>query len=350
MKKSKISPESKENIKNIFGSLINNQRCLEGARHNPWWVALIFFVLSLVFAILPTFVQTINAYGSSALGTYSKGMDTQMAYFYDAMYCNQVDLKVNDKGILTSTNWQTLYPVKPDQNGVQYAKINELTDQYDLLVYVELDPTTDLSALISSITSKQYVTGTHELSVLDDDVKYNPSFIVYSYNAVYMQIYNPNTTTGYSAFAGDYEHLIGYEFKEVTNSAEYTHGSIAKYRSQTEKVYNHFKTFLDNAYINIKNNSIVTRNLITLGIYAGLGLFMGFMIWILTRGKTSLLRYYTFWDSCKISAWMMLSPAILGMILGFMMSSYAMMFFILFFGVRIMWASMKQLRPMATGR
>ena len=72
---------------------------------------------------------------------------------------------------------------------------------------------------------------------------------------------------------------------------------------------------------------------------------MGLMVFLLTRGKKNIFRVYTFGDCQKISAWSMVSPALLGMILGFFIQDYAMMFFIILLGVRVMWLSMKQLRP-----
>jgi maltodextrin utilization protein YvdJ len=72
---------------------------------------------------------------------------------------------------------------------------------------------------------------------------------------------------------------------------------------------------------------------------------MGLMIFLLTRGKKNIFHIYTFGDCEKIAAWSMVSPALLSLILGFIFTDYAMMFFIILLGLRVMWLSMKQLRP-----
>ncbi|MEG1739051.1 MAG: hypothetical protein RR266_01155, partial [Bacilli bacterium] len=58
-------------------------------------------------------------------------------------------------------------------------------------------------------------------------------------------------------------------------------------------------------------------------------------------------RSYTFWECMKISFWSMLSPAILSLVFGFFLTQFATLIFVLIFGVRAMWLSMKQLKPIA---
>jgi hypothetical protein len=46
-----------------------------------------------------------------------------------------------------------------------------------------------------------------------------------------------------------------------------------------------------------------------------------------------------------MSYWAAFTPAVLACGLGFAFSTYALFIFILFYGMRIMWMSMKNLRP-----
>ncbi|MEE3464307.1 MAG: hypothetical protein VZR75_00630, partial [Candidatus Enteromonas sp.] len=76
--------------------------------------------------------------------------------------------------------------------------------------------------------------------------------------------------------------------------------------------------------------------------------FMGLMIFIMTRGKNNPYRIYTFWMTQKMSYWAAFTPALLGMIIGFFVNATILQFlFIILFGFRIMWLSMKTLRPQA---
>jgi len=69
------------------------------------------------------------------------------------------------------------------------------------------------------------------------------------------------------------------------------------------------------------------------------------MIFILTRGKRNPFRIYTFWETQKISYWASFTPSLLALIFGFIFTEYAVMIFVMLIGVRIMWMSMKSLKP-----
>ena len=46
-----------KNFKLVLKSLVNNEACVEGGRHRPWWIAIILFFLSMIIALVPIFVQ-----------------------------------------------------------------------------------------------------------------------------------------------------------------------------------------------------------------------------------------------------------------------------------------------------
>jgi hypothetical protein len=72
---------------------------------------------------------------------------------------------------------------------------------------------------------------------------------------------------------------------------------------------------------------------------------MGFLMWILTRGKNNPNNYFTPWLTQKVEARLALSPAIITLIAGFFLVNQAPLIFILTLGLRVMWISMKELRP-----
>ena len=84
-------------------------------------------------------------------------------------------------------------------------------------------------------------------------------------------------------------------------------------------------------------------------INVGIVLIMGFMVWVLTRGKNNPYRIFNVWECYKIVAWAALTPAILTSGLGFLIKAFASTLFPLLLGVRVMWLSMKSLRPDGSG-
>ena len=73
---------------------------------------------------------------------------------------------------------------------------------------------------------------------------------------------------------------------------------------------------------------------------------MGFLMWLLTRGKNNPNNYFTPWLTQKVEARLALAPGILTMILGFFLPQYVPIGFIVTLGLRVMWISMKELRPL----
>ena len=70
------------------------------------------------------------------------------------------------------------------------------------------------------------------------------------------------------------------------------------------------------------------------------------LIFLLTRGKNNPLKSTIKWyHGFGISTWLSMTPALLSLVLGFFLSNFAMMIYILTFGIRCMWLSMKNLRP-----
>ncbi|MDD7715503.1 MAG: hypothetical protein PUJ84_06330, partial [Mollicutes bacterium] len=94
-----------------------------------------------------------------------------------------------------------------------------------------------------------------------------------------------------------------------------------------------------------KNTQSWTYCGIMAAVYVGLEFLFGLVIFLMTRGKRNPFRIYTFWETQKMAYWASVSPAILSLIVGFLLPQFAMMGFIFLFGLRIMWMSMRSLRP-----
>ena len=74
-------------------------------------------------------------------------------------------------------------------------------------------------------------------------------------------------------------------------------------------------------------------------------MIFGLVVFLLTRGKRNPFRVYTFWETQKIAYWAGVAPALLSLALGFLLTQFSLMLFIFLFGMRLMWLSMKTMRP-----
>ena len=139
---------------------------------------------------------------------------------------------------------------------------------------------------------------------------------------------------------------IGFKLIETVTSSELpVEQQIASNKAYCEEVENAWGEVFNTCFLRQKNVYFWSSTGIYLGIYVVLALFMGLLIFLLTRGKRNMFNYLKFHTCLGIEAYACLAPGLLSMILGFMLSQYAMMFFIILLGLRTMWMSMKQLRP-----
>ena len=355
-KKKKMSAETKENLKYIFGSLVSNNKCIEGARHNPWWVSLIFFVLAVFLPVIPIVTSGFSAYGSSIFASRTYGMDTTVTDFALDLQENNVKLMVYD-GQLTDVdnNWENTYGYG---DNIQYYYHNTNSNQYDLLVYYTQTSGNDFTNFVNHVVEKSYVVGsTNEYSGNENSQAtsetisiYKPNYIILNQEMIYVLLHKSNATETVGTIYGDYtlfengtclkEYLKGQGY-----SSSLSHEQLLANNDYCESVFSKFKSFLDTSFINNRNRSTLYTSLLAAGIYVALGFFMGLMVFILTRGKRNYYSVLNFIDCQKINSWAMFTPGLLSLILGFMIPSYAIMFFIILVGLRVMWMSMKQLRP-----
>ena len=100
-------------------------------------------------------------------------------------------------------------------------------------------------------------------------------------------------------------------------------------------------------YFRIIIKSMWSNTGIYLGVYAGLILFLGLMVFLLTRGKNNINRTMNFWVCQKVAWWSSFTPGLLALPLGFLLASNILgqMTFIVLLSIRVMWLSMRQLRP-----
>ncbi len=346
-----MNPKAKKFLSNFFFGLFSNEHAIEGSKSNPWWVAAIIGVLGCFIPVIPLTVNTANAYGSSFLSSYTYRYDQNISDVTTKMLLDNKEFKVSDEHLLQYfDNGEVVHPSVTEDVYPVASHINASTGQYELMIYFTEREGVDLDALKTSINDAQYKTGTTETAGPNDGA-YAPSYVLLFKNGIYTKLMKENsveqgngTATNYTT---DWKHFeVGHELLKSTLPEGKVASDIDLNNSNdVKKIFENWKEVYNKAYISQKTYNIWMTTLLFYGIYFGLTILMGLLVFLLTRGKNNMFNYLKFIDCLKIVWWACLSPAILGMIFGFIFANFAQMMFIILIGLRVMWISMKQLRP-----
>ncbi len=353
-----------KNFKLILKSLINNEACVEGGRHRPWYLALISFVLSMVIAVIPILVQTATKSGSQLISSTSYGVEKGLQRFIEDINEREFDMIIktpNEGGSnylnISEENWKALSVSEEVSKAKSYTYENvsgfyafhhlnsESKADLDIFFIPELSSNNDeLTKIINNPTVDENGNTVNN--------KRTASFIVFTRTAFVFYLYNNNSTSASGQLYGNYQSFEdGYNIRSLAKvtieEKEYTSLDVPsdKYNEYQNGLFTNWKSFLDTSYLEIRGRLTWQTTLLMAAINAALVLFMGLMIWILTRGKNNPFKIYKFYECEYIAGWASLSPAILTVALGFMFSQFANIVFPLILGVRVMWLSMKTLKP-----
>lgn len=382
--------QTKTNLKLGFGSLIKNDAAIEAAKTIPGYVPVIIGLIAAFIPVIPLMVSTSKSYGSQFLKSNTYNLDRYNTAVmmevkeagYDFYLTNGELLRYKDDGVdkvraestveteftpigeyivsdgtISTIKYQLYYSERYDK-GADFEKIKNFKDAITNTTYLkETTFVKDSDEAIAYIEARQ--AGLPEGGTYKPEY-YRPSFTIIYRLGLYTYVLNESTNKQAATYAGDWKHYrsekglidnvldvepshyganvmfekdINGDYKLLRNG-EFT----ADVQKNMNKIYNE-------SFITAKNNSFLLYTLVFYGVYVLLIAFMGLMIFLLTRGKRNPMNYMSFWLSVKISAWASPAPAILALILGFLLTNFATMFFIILFGLRIMWLSMRQLRP-----
>lgn len=314
-----------KNFKLILKSLISNHSCVEGGRKKAWYFAVPMLLLALILAIIPIFVQNWTKEGDTLVKDHAYELDTASFFFLKDIEAKGIEMKVENKTLhVNKDEWDakiTTYDASGNRCWLHYHN-----GAPDLGVYyVE-------SALLDQTFYNTITTfpGAEE----GQRVNRTYSFYLFTENSTILYIYAPAKPSNQQigTIYGDYKHMAdGYTINSM----------LAESRELT---WVNWKAFYRATYQTYRIDNTWKTCLIVTGINAGITIFMGFMLWVLTRGKNNL-RWFNLWETQKIAYWATISPAILTTGLGFLIASFSQVMFPLLLGVRIMWLSMKLLRP-----
>ena len=341
---------TKETIKDGFGCLINNAAAMRGAKNGPLWLTIVMFVLSIFLPVLPIFINQANVKGSSFLNTYSFGLER---------YVTSMAMELKDEGYKFGINEKHLLTVSKDGNEIDYdaygskqplkAYTNQSTGQYDFLLYVSgSESSKEQTAEYKAINAIYYAVGSTTVNETKDKA-YCPSFMILYRNSVIVVVKYGTTAKGNNP-GGDYKTIKPQEDYLATlltvNDKQGNEIAPSMLDSRyVDGVYANYKTFLNKSYETLKLKNMFATSGIYLAIFFGVCVLMGFLMWLLTRGKNNPNNYFSIWLCEKIQARLALAPALITLVAGFFLTNYAAMIFILTMGLRVMWISMKELRP-----
>ncbi len=347
-----MKPKAKKFLSNFFIGLFSNDQAIEGSKSNPWWVGLIIAIFAVLIPVIPITVSQARTYGASFLANYTYRFDQNIAKATVELATNKKEFKIQNAE-LTYLDNDAPVAVTTDTDVVPvYTHTSASTNQYELMIYFTNREKADLTAFINNIGTTTYQSGSiTKVEEGYEGTSYAPAFVVLGKTYLYTRINQDDSSTigngTYTSFSSDWKHfqdgtlLIANALPEGKTAAEVNLNST----DDVNAIFNNWKAYYNKAYISQKTYNTWMTSLLFFGIYVALVFIMGLLVFLLTRGKNNMFNYLKFIDTQKIVWWASLSPAILAMIVGFIFTNFAQMMFIILLGLRVMWISMKQLRP-----
>lgn len=300
-------------------SLVNNGVCKEiGAKHWAWSI-LVFFI-SMFMSITPLLTKELTRDGSSSINSSYNDVLVESLYDY-SLSEDTLDLKVIDSK-LSLVNDSTSSSV----NLFTYNRNNKRLDIY----YINT------------------LNGNPSFSEAKNALEKNNTELqsVVYFSSEYFQVSLYNSSTLVASSAGNYtkmsdiSSLKTYLLKDVDLSKD-----IVTVKSD---ISSNFFKFADDAYLALRNKQTFVSVGLVLGVNAGLTIFLVPILFLLSRGKRNPNRTLKFHEVMGITFMTTLTPGLITLILGFILGSnyqYMLMLYIMTFGFRAMWLSMKYLRP-----
>lgn len=388
-KKKNVKEEkgAKATFKLLLRTLFKNDACVE-ARKLPWYIAALIFVLSVGLSVIPPVVQLATEKGSTLLTGQSYSFDNGIRSFTHFLDEKDINIVVRNAQDDTTGKWTTptlsfdsdaskdnwnantipyIETVKDAQGNVvldddgkpktreykyfEYKQnIQDKKDVVRLRVFVIEDDPTSLSdaslAYQFFYSNEQFGVKMNNKDSLPDG--YTPaSLMVLGTHEVYIALYgsNPASNTSYSGtpFRGDYIRMDGGSGDEVDLNLRHF---LTVNNEEVNPEDSFWVTFLDRAYSYTRMTTALSMLALLSGLFAIIILIFGFTLWLMTRGKRNPNRDIRVHETMKISCFASLTPALLSLIFGFIIPSFSSFLFIGLNSIRLMWLSMKSLRPM----
>ena len=350
-----MKARTKEIIRDGFGSLISNASALRGAKAGPLWLTMVMFFLALIIPIIPIFVSQATTNGSTFLTNYSYGLERYVTSIaLDLKNTRLAEFSISEDHLLTIKENGTEVDFNNYGSTTPYAVYkNEAKNQYDFMVYLSTAETDkEKSAVNEEIAKTHYGLKTTDVLYSEENV-YRPSYMVLFKSGIFVTIYASNGIKNLtSSYSGDFKTIAaGDNYLTTLLTVKDGEGNeIAPSLiddSYINGVYANFKKLLDKSYETLKIRNMWVTSAIYFGIFFGVSFMMGLIMFLLTRGKNNPNNYFSLWLCLKIQGRLSFCPGLITMVIGWFLTSQIPLFFIMLVGLRVMWISMKELRPIA---
>lgn len=344
-------------LKLIFASLFNNGVVMEGAKQ-PWYIAILIFLISMVLATSPTYNQIANQDGSDFLNRTLFSLDNGFQVFSETLADEGIDLivrktTINDEERVELANDGTSWESTFDAFVVGDSSFD----------YFQFDVNNDVRLRVfyqGSQTDEAATTFINELTALPVGNASIGTFMFLARTSLYIYMYNPLEIANGSASGSDYISGFSGTYDSVplgTNLASFISQDLdgnyvdpasqsTDYQAYADRVFANWKQFFDQSYAFSRNFLLWAQTGLTFAVNIIMSLMMSVVIFIMTRGKTNPNKGMKFGEAMKIGAWSLLTPALLTIVAGGLFPEFAPTAFVLFVGLRLMWLSSKYLRPL----
>ncbi|MCQ3035538.1 MAG: hypothetical protein MJ248_04930 [Bacilli bacterium] len=346
-KNKKSNEKAKQNALLLFKSLINNETAVVGARRKGWWWALVMVLFSGLLAAIPSTVKASQADGADFINVANvSGYDVSFRKMVENFKETGIELTVHHEGKQGKDSYVEVAGI--DTNASFSTPIYQHYNYDNKLdfeaFYVSGEFTNEkLNALVDNVATYDgtgAVTYTSRCS----------SFVAFGEKNVASFLYMTGSTTPSRRFGNYNSFKDGYKLTSIIEVKDKDGNLLNKdnanqYNDYVNGVWTNTKSFFTTSYKSTVATSTWQTGLIVLGINYGVTLFMGLMVFILTRGKQNPFRVYTFWETQKIAYWATVAPAVLALGVGFLLSQFSQIAFAMLLGIRVMWMAMKTLKP-----
>ena len=331
-----VKPKKKFDFSKILDyvrCLWSNAACLDKGLNKKWYVAVIIALFSVIFSVIPLAVHSATSNGSSFLSsTYIYNFDEGFYSFLEDANTNNYSITFDRENgsaklegkTATSSNNYLIYQHKYEAND-QHA-----TSYIDFQVFF-IPEDVNFSTVASTISALNV----NSLSGRD------ASYIIFGTKVFSTVLYKYGSYSSVGGVSGDYHNL------------DDTYSSIKDFyvTDQSTRILNTaaslalYKTFINEGY----TNNRITYTWLQVGVITAVNtaitLLMGLVLFLMTRGKNNPNRVIKFQQCFNVAYWCALTPGLLALILGFFFSGYEIMLYVVIYGFRIMWLSMKTLTP-----
>ncbi len=312
-------------LRSLFSnqSVVNNRRC-------KWWLAIVVLLLSLVIAIIPTLVT----YNNITPGNIIYATTNNQTYCVDeGLY----EFAKSKSGIKI-TNGKLVVP--EDFDGFDFYKSfsenNETVNRKVFSVYYLNVTDEDQNVYTEKVSSFQKeIEKGDEHNIVNSYMLLTPKYFyvkIFQIGVVYDKA-NDTLADAHASFTGMFEGLDNISFDSFYDDSRDNSFNYAMLK---------WSTLFNDSYQNIKVRTMLFTSLIMDLMNIAVILILSLTLFLLSRTKNNVngIRL-KFSEAMRIVFIASLSPAILTLLIGFMISTFQQIGFILFLGLRITWLGTK---------